>query len=125
MVAGSVEIQQLIAGASQVATGALAAALWQGALLAGAAALGLRLVPETPAPVRFAIWFAVFLLVGGLPFATVSFAHGVAGGGAATQHPWFTLDARWCIALAGLWAAASLARRRLNWPLWPFPPDWE
>src|SRR5437764_14350004 len=110
MVAGGVEIQQLIAGASQVATGALAAALWQGALLAGAAALGLRLLPETPAPVRFSIWFAVFLLVAGLPFATVSLAHGGAGAAASTSHPWLTVDARWCVWIAAIWAAASLVR---------------
>ena len=106
------EIHELIAGASQLATSTLAAALWQGILLAGAAAIGLRLLPETPAPVRFAIWFGVFLLVGGLPFATVWLAHtGPAALTAGTpSHAWLTLDARWCLWIAVLWAAASLVR---------------
>jgi beta-lactamase regulating signal transducer with metallopeptidase domain len=111
MVLPGQEIHQLIAGASQLATSALAAALWQGLLLAGAAAIGLRLLPETPAPVRFSIWFGVFLLVGGLPFATVWMGH--AGAAAATvgsHHAWLTLDARWCVWVAALWAAMSLIR---------------
>ena len=111
MVAPGVEIHELIAGASQLATSAMAAALWQGILLAGAAALGLRLLPETPAPVRFAIWFAVFLLVAGVPFATVWFGHtGAAATSSIASHPWFTLDARWCVWIAAIWAAASLVR---------------
>jgi len=106
------EIHELIAGASQLATSTLAAALWQGILLAGAAAIGLRLLPETPAPVRFAIWFGVFLLVGGLPFATVWLAHTgpAALTAGAPSHAWLTLDARWCVWIAVLWAAASLVR---------------
>jgi beta-lactamase regulating signal transducer with metallopeptidase domain len=102
--------QEVVSAASQMATSALAAALWQGALLAGAAALGLRLLPETPAPVRFSIWFAVFLLVAGVPFATVSLAHGGAGAVASMSHPWLTVDARWCVWIAAIWAAASLVR---------------
>jgi beta-lactamase regulating signal transducer with metallopeptidase domain len=101
---------EVVSAASQMATSALAAALWQGALLAGAAALGLRLLPETPAPVRFSIWFAVFLLVAALPFATVSLAHGGAGAAASSSHPWLTVDARWCVWIAAIWAAASLVR---------------
>jgi len=111
MVAPGYEINELIAGASQLATSALAAALWQGALLAGAAALGLRLLPETPAPVRFAIWFAVFLLVAGLPFATISAGHNAASAtGVVGSHPWLTLDARWCLWIAAIWAVASMVR---------------
>lgn len=111
MVAPGYEIHALIAAASQVATSAVAAAMWQGFLLAGAAALGMRLLPETPAPVRFAIWFGVFLLVAGVPFATVSFGHtGAAGASSVTSHPWFTLDGRWCVWIAAIWAAASLIR---------------
>lgn len=102
---------EIIAGVSQVATSALAAALWQGILLAGAAALGLRLLPETPAPVRFAIWFGVFLLVAGLPFATVWVAPaGAAAAAAVPHHAWLTLDARWCVWVGALWAGASLVR---------------
>jgi Zn-dependent protease with chaperone function len=110
MVLPGQEIHEVIGAVSQLATSALAAALWQGALLAGAAALGLRLLPETPAPVRFSIWFAVFLLVAGLPFVSVSLAHGGAGALAGTSHPWLTVDGRWCVWIAALWGVASLVR---------------
>ncbi|HKO18732.1 MAG TPA: M56 family metallopeptidase, partial [Acidobacteriaceae bacterium] len=111
MIAPGYEIHELISAASQVATSAVAAAMWQGLLLAGAAALGMRLLPETPAPVRFTIWFAVFLLVAGVPFATVSFGHiGAPTASSVPSHPWFTLDARWCVWIAAIWAAASLIR---------------
>src|SRR5579863_8364580 len=98
-----------LADLSQAATGSLLAAVWQGVLLAGAAALGLRLLPKTPAAVRFAIWFGVFLLVAALPAASLwPHAGNVAagsGGGA-----WLTLDPRWSIAIAAIWALAALWR---------------
>ena len=40
-----------MAEVSQVATGSLIAAVWQGILLVAAAGLGLRLLPKTPAAV--------------------------------------------------------------------------
>jgi len=103
-------LHEVIAGASQAATSALAAALWQGALLAGAAALGLRLLPETPAPVRFMIWFAVFLLVAGLPFLPLAVGHASAAQSGMAARPWLTLDASWCVWIAAVWAAISLTR---------------
>jgi BlaR1 peptidase M56 len=95
-------------GVSQAATGSLVAAVWQGFLLAVAAWAGLRLLPKTPAAVRFAIWFAVFLVVAALPAISL-WPH--AGAARAGGHgAWLTLDSRWCLAIAAVWAIASLVR---------------
>ena len=94
---------------SGAATGSLVAAVWQGALLAGAAGLGLKLLPKTPAAVRFAVWFSVFVVVAALPFASL-WAHPVATGVAASHAPWFTVSARWSEAVLALWLAVSLVR---------------
>jgi hypothetical protein len=92
-------------GISQAATGALVAAVWQGVLLAVVVWVGLRLLPKTPAAVRFAIWFAVFLVVAGLPVVSLwPRAAGVGG------HAWLTVDSRWCVAVAGVWVLASVVR---------------
>lgn len=96
-------------GLSQAATGSLAAAIWQGILLALAAALGLRLLPRITAHARFAIWFAVFLAVAALP--AISFLpHRASAASAALAHPILILDARWTLAILALWAIASLLR---------------
>jgi beta-lactamase regulating signal transducer with metallopeptidase domain len=96
-------------GISQAATGSLVAAVWQGILLAVAAWLGLRLLPKTPAAVRFAIWFGVFLVVTALPVVSLWPRAAVAAqtGGHSV---WLTLDSRWCLAIAAVWAVASLVR---------------
>jgi len=100
------------AGHSQAATASLAAAVWQGALLAVMVGLALRLLPKTPASVRFAIWFAVFAIVAGLPIIVAGLPmvavrpHEAA---AATGHAaWLTLDPRWSVRIAAVWLAASL-----------------
>jgi Zn-dependent protease with chaperone function len=92
-------------GISQAATGSLVAAVWQGIALAAAVGLALRLLPKTPAALRFAIWFAVFVVVAGLPVLAL-WPHAVRAGGRA----WLTLDARWSLAIASVWALASLGR---------------
>lgn len=91
-----------------LATGALMAAVWQGILLAGLVGLGLRLLPKTPASVRFAIWFGVFLVVTALPVA-LAWPH-AATGSASGRGAWLTIDARWSLAVAAAWVAASLVR---------------
>ena len=93
---------------SQLASGNLVAAVWQGVLLAVTVALGLRLLPRTPAAVRFAIWFAVFAIVALLPMApawsgSISAPYPIA-------HPWLTLGAGWGLAIASVWLVASLVR---------------
>ena len=93
-------------GVSQVATGSLVSAVWQGVLLAVVVWAGLRLLPKTPAAVRFAIWFAVFLVVAGLPVVSL-WPRAAAGG---SGHAWLTVDSRWCLAIVGVWVLASVVR---------------
>jgi Zn-dependent protease with chaperone function len=94
-------------GVSQVATGSLVSAVWQGCLLAVVVWAGLKLLPKTPAAVRFAIWFGVFLVVAGLPVAAL---WGGAVSGAGGHAALLTLDSRWCVAVVGVWGLASLVR---------------
>jgi len=93
---------------AHAATGGLIAAVWQGVVLSLLVALGLRLLPKTPAAVRFAIWFGVFLVVAALPSVELWHRGGVT---AASGHAaWFTLDERWCLIVAAAWGIASLVR---------------
>ena len=96
-------------GMSQAAAGSLVAAVWQGILLAAAAWLGLRMMPKTPAAVRFAIWFGVFLVVAALPVIALWPRAGGMGrlGGSGV---WLTLDSRWSLAIAAAWMTASSVR---------------
>lgn len=105
----SVLSPDIFRGLSDSATGSLLAAIWQGTLLAAAAALGLRLLPKTPAAARFAIWFAVFLLVAGLPLLAF-WAHPASTGTITANAPRLTLNSSWSQAILVLWVAASLAR---------------
>jgi len=102
MIAGLSVLQ----GISQAATGSLVAAVWQGVALAAAVGVGLRLLPKTPAAVRFAIWFAVFVVVAGLPVVSL-WPHVSGSGGRGAL---LTLDSRWSVAVAGVWVLASLVR---------------
>jgi beta-lactamase regulating signal transducer with metallopeptidase domain len=96
-------------GLTRLATGGLVAAVWQGILLAAAAGLGLRLLPKTPAAVRFAIWFAVFLVVTALPMVSL-LPHTAGVAQTAGRSAWLTLDARWSLAITAAWVVASLVR---------------
>jgi hypothetical protein len=98
-----------MAEVSQAATGSLITAIWQGILLAAMAGLGLRLLPKTPASVRFAIWFGVFLVVTGLP-VIVLWPHAASVEQGAGRGPWLTLDMRWSVAIATMWVLASAVR---------------
>jgi BlaR1 peptidase M56 len=97
-----------VADLSRSATGSLVAAAWQGVLLAAAAGLGLRLLPKTPAAVRFAIWFGVFLIVAVLPM--VPLPHAVGGAAGSGRAAWLTLDGRWSLGVAAVWMLVSLVR---------------
>jgi hypothetical protein len=90
-------------------TGALLAAVWQGILLAALVGLGLRLLPKTPAAVRFAIWFGVFVVVAALPVASL-WPHAAEASAKAGHGAWLTLDARWSLAIGLAWLAASAVR---------------
>jgi Zn-dependent protease with chaperone function len=92
-----------------LATGALLAAVWQGILLAAAVWLGLRMLPKTPAAVRFAIWFGVFLVVAVLPVASL-WPHAASANQTGGRGAWLTFDERWSLAIAAVWCAASLVR---------------
>src|SRR5438105_12441750 len=106
-----VAAESVLTELSRAATGSLVAAVWQGVLLAGAVALGLKLLPKAPATVRFAIWFGVFLLVTALPIVAIWPNHSGAGAAGGSGHgAWLVLDERWCLAMAGVWAIASLVR---------------
>src|SRR5277367_5157434 len=89
-------------GISQAATGSLVAAIWQGIALAAIPGLVLRLLPKTPAAVRFAIWFAVFLVVVALPVVSL-WPHAAGIGASDSAKAWLTLDSRWCLAIAAVW----------------------
>ena len=97
-----------VAALSQVAAGSLVTAVWQGILLATVVGLGLRLLPKTPPAVRFAIWFGVFAVVAALP--VLSLLPHAAGSAHVGGHAWFVLNDGWCVAIAAVWLAASLAR---------------
>ena len=97
---------ELVRAISDTATASLAMAIWQGTLLAAAAAIGLKLLPKTPAGVRFAIWFTVFGAAALLPFA--GFAH--AGGTTAAHSAWLNLPEQWSVAIATVWLLASIWR---------------
>ncbi len=93
---------------ANLATGSLVAAVWQGVLLATVVWLLLQLLPKTPAAVRFAIWFGVFLVVTALP--VISLWPHAAAGQADGHRPWLTLDARWSLTVAAVWLIASAWR---------------
>lgn len=93
------------------------AALWQGALVAGALTLCLRFAPRVSAAYRFAAWATAFVALVGLSAFSLmpQFSNGAAN--AIAMHsaeniarPWFSVDARWSLAIAALWLAASLFR---------------
>ncbi len=92
-------------------------ALWQGALIAGMLAVCMRVAPRGSAAYRFAVWGAAFAVLIGLSvFSFVpQFSAGAAQAVAAhtalsSAKPWFSIDARWSLAIAALWLGASLYR---------------
>ncbi len=103
---------------AQVAAPVAVAALWQGAAVAVALVLCLRLAPRVSAAHRFAAWAAGFAVVAGLPFLAVARAFAAARTpprrlAQLRQDRGLQLDSRWGFAIAALWLAASaLSRRR-------------
>jgi hypothetical protein len=100
---------------AQIAAPIAVAALWQGASIAVALVLYLRISPRIPAAHRFAVWTAGFAVVVALPFLTF-LARIAAGAKVAsplsgpTAGPWLELDNRWGLMLALLWLAAATFR---------------
>ncbi len=100
---------------SQTAGAALITAIWQSVLVAACLGLSLRMSKRVSAGLRFLLWAAGFLAVLGLPFLPLlirqTLGHGVLTSSAAgTAQSWLQLDERWSIAIAIVWAAASLYR---------------
>lgn len=94
------------------AVGALCSAVWEGALLAGCVAVGLKLVPRLSAAARSVVWLNVFALVAALNVVPMMERGTAAAGGAVAAragiHPALLhLDPRWSVAIAGLWAALT------------------
>lgn len=92
-------------------------ALWQGVLLAGALAICLRLGPRVSAAYRFVVWAAGFVAL--VCLSVFSFLAEFSAGAANAittrvvenvDRPWFSVDARWSLAIAVIWLAASLFR---------------
>ena len=102
---------------SQAAAPIFVNALWQGAAVASGLAICLRLAPRMSAAHRFALWVAGFVALVCLPFLPL-FSHFMAATPAgipssmaqASATPWLQLDIRWSLAIAALWAVASLFR---------------
>ncbi len=99
---------------ASLAAPAAIAALWQSGALAAAVALCLRFAPRTAASDRFKVWAAGFAAVVLLPFlpvlAAVLFPSSAAAPASAAPHHFFAIDARWSLAIAALWLAASVYR---------------
>lgn len=99
---------------SQAAGAMLITAVWQGALVAAGLGFSLRISKRVSAGLRFALWTGGFLAVLGLPFlplfAKPELWHGVLAPAAGTAQSWLRLDERWSIAIAAVWAAASIYR---------------
>ncbi|HVU46132.1 MAG TPA: M56 family metallopeptidase [Terracidiphilus sp.] len=97
--------------------------LWQGAAVAAGLAICLRMVPRVSASHRFATWIAGFGVAAGLPALpfvarlVTGFADGTPGSepaiGGSAAHAWLqplVVDARWSLAIAGVWLAISAYR---------------
>ncbi|MDE3061810.1 MAG: M56 family metallopeptidase [Acidobacteriota bacterium] len=90
-------------------------ALWQGLAVTVALAGALKLVPRISAGQRFAAWAIGFGVVAVLPLAPL-FGHfskvqaSVAATPSAAHQAWLKLVPAWGVAIALLWAAASLLR---------------
>ena len=92
-------------------------ALWQGIAVASALAICLRLAPRISAAYRFVLWFSGFVALVCLPL--VPLLSSLTTGGSAgvpsslagvAAKPWLQLDIRWTVAIAAIWAAASIIR---------------
>lgn len=100
---------QLIAAS---AAGNLVSAIWEGAVLAAAVALCLRIVPQLSAASRSLVWLNVFVLLALLQILPVVMSSKMSGGAALApvKGARWDLDPRWSLGIAGAWALLSLWR---------------
>ncbi|WP_446741662.1 M56 family metallopeptidase [Silvibacterium acidisoli] len=91
---------------AQAAAGSLVTDIWQGLVLAAGVGLCLQWLPRTTARMRFAVWAAVFALIGILPllhsFSTATHR--------STTSAFVHADTRWSLGIAAVWALCSLVR---------------
>ena len=93
--------------AAAMIAGTLFSAIWEGALLACAALLCLRLLPGLSPAARSVVWMNVFLLLVMLQVLPLVGAH--SGGGVGRPAP-LLLNPMWSLAIAGVWVGLSLFR---------------
>ena len=102
-------------GFAQAAGSTLITTIWQSAVIGCGLEIVLRLMPRISAAHRFAVWAAGFGIAAGLPFLPLihfgTNAAGTNGAGTAPQaQALLQIDARWGLAIAGLWVVASAIR---------------
>ncbi|MGA8741241.1 MAG: M56 family metallopeptidase [Terracidiphilus sp.] len=105
-------------GFARTAGTTLVTSIWQGAVIVCGLEICMRAMPRISAAHRFVIWAAGFGIAAGLPllpllhFGASAAGTGAADAGAAgsTTGPLLQLDARWGLAIAGLWVVASAVR---------------
>src|ERR1700739_2773618 len=110
-------------GFARTAGAALVTSIWQGAVIVCGLEICLRVMPRISAAHRFAVWAAGFGVAAGVPLlALLHFGAGAAGTGGAGSDltgsgtsgslagPLLQLDARWGLAIAGVWVVASAIR---------------
>lgn len=93
---------------SSAAVSALFSAIWEGAAVALSVVCCLRLLPRLNAASRSFLWMNVFLLLVALHILPC-FQANPAVGKAAPAAP-LSLDSRWGVAIAGIWAILSAWR---------------
>jgi beta-lactamase regulating signal transducer with metallopeptidase domain len=102
------QVMHAIVQFAAVASGSLVSAVVGGVLLAGAVGLCLRLVPGITAAARFVVWMAALLMV--VPLHFVPMLRGGSSAGAAGSGNLLHVDARWALAIAGVWIGLSVWR---------------
>lgn len=102
------EFAPMLTGWSAGAAGALLAAVWEGALLAGLVWLVLRLLPGLNAAARSLVWLNVFILMTLLH--VVPLFTGAPSGAQTFDAHTLRLDPRWSLAVVAVWLALSLLR---------------
>jgi Zn-dependent protease with chaperone function len=104
-------MNETLHGVSYVSAGAASAlfsAIWEGAVLAVAVGLCLRLIPRLSSAARSVVWLNVFVLL-----VLLHFVPALAGGaadGAIGEVRGIHLDARWSLVVVGAWLALSVWR---------------
>lgn len=102
------EIVHALSFVSAGAAGALFSAIWEGAVLALAVYLCLRLLPGLSAAARSVVWLNVFILLVLLHFVPMFAGSPAAASG--SHLPEVHLDLRWSLGVVGIWLALSLWR---------------